>query len=60
MYVSKRLIIKDDSVNRTTLHSHYLFSDIAITTRNHLVASTDRFLTKFSFPEYDASRKVNK
>ena len=56
----KRLDFKDDAIMKTPFHSHFLFSDICFASRNQLLCSTDRFLTKFTVPEYEANKKATK
>jgi hypothetical protein len=52
-----RLDFKDEMIKKITLHSQYLFSDIVLTSRTNLIASTDRFLSLFNLPEYDGIKK---
>jgi len=60
IYSTKRLDFKDDVIMKTPFHSHFLFSDICFASRNQLLCSTDRFLTKFTVPEYEANKKATK
>lgn len=60
IYSTKRLDFKDDVIMRTPFHSHFLFSSISFASRTQLVCATDRFLTKFNVPEYEANKKASK
>lgn len=57
IYATRRLDLKDEIINKFILNSNYLFSDCVLTSRNYLLALTDRFLTKFLIPENDHAKK---
>ena len=59
VYVTSRLDFKDEMINKFTVHSQYLFSDCALTSRNYLLTFSDRFLTKLSMPENDLKKNVS-
>lgn len=50
--------LKDEPINKHIIYSHYLFSDIVLTSKHYIVAFCDRFLAKFAILENDASRKT--
>lgn len=49
---------KDESINKQIIYSHYLISDLILTSKHCIVAFCDRFLAKFSILESDATRKT--
>ncbi|CAF0746511.1 unnamed protein product [Brachionus calyciflorus] len=61
IYASKKLDFKDEIINKNIIHSHYLFSDMILTSKNYFVLFCDRFLAKFVILENETSKKtVNK
>ena len=60
IYATKRLDFKDDIIMKSMFHSHFLFSDLVFSNRSSLIFSTDRFLSRFNVPEYEANKKASK
>lgn len=58
IYATKKLDFKDEILNKSVFHTHYLFSDLSLTARNYLLTFSDRFLTKFSIPDYDSAKRT--
>ena len=58
IYATKRLDLKDDVIMKSVFYSHFLFFNAVLAGRSHVVCSTDRFISKFTVPEYDGTKKV--
>ena len=58
VYASNMLNFRDETINKSTFNTQYLFSDCALVARNYLTAFTDRFLVKLAIPDQDANKKV--
>lgn len=57
LYHTKKLDLKDEVISRSAYYTQYLFSDLALSSRNYLVTFTERYLIKLTIPEYDANKK---
>jgi WD40 repeat protein len=60
IYTSKKLEFKDEAINKNIVHTLYLFNDCLLTTRSYLLCSLERFLAKFTIPEFDPNKKAAK
>jgi hypothetical protein len=56
IYESIRLDLRDEAIRRVTAHSYFLFSDLVLTSTSTVAASTERFISVFKVPEFDAMK----